>query len=57
MTMIQSGTLRMQWKQRTDHLPCEHLNLELEWDILGLSDGNYLCVHCGELVAEPKLAA
>jgi hypothetical protein len=56
MTMIQAAALQMKWKQRTDQ-SCEHLTLELEWDILGHSNGNYVCVNCGEHVAEQKLAA
>jgi len=57
MTMLQAAALQMKWKQRTDPLPCEHINLELEWDILGHSDGNYVCIHCGETVAQRSLVA
>jgi hypothetical protein len=57
MTMLQAAVLQMKWKQRTDHMPCEHLNLELAWDILGHSDGSYVCTHCGETVAQRSLAA
>jgi len=57
MTMLQAVTLRMMWKQQTDRSPCEHRTLELEWDRLGHSTGNYVCVRCGEPVAERKLAA
>ena len=57
MTMLQAVTLRMIWKQQTDRSPCEHRTLELEWDRLGHSTGNYVCVRCGEPVAERKLAA
>jgi hypothetical protein len=66
MTMPQAAALQIQWKQRieqikwnqqTDPLPCEHLHLELEWDILGHSDGNYVCIHCGETVAQRSLVA
>jgi hypothetical protein len=57
MTMLQAAVLQMKWKQRADHLPCKHLNLELAWDILGHSDGHYVCTHCGETVAQRSLAA
>ena len=57
MTILQAVALQMKWKQRTDHLPCEHLYLELAWDTLGHSDGNYVCTHCGETVAKRFLAA
>jgi hypothetical protein len=55
--MIQAATLRMKWKQRIDRLPCEHLNLELQWDVLGHSEGDYICILCGEPVAERKKLA
>ena len=57
MTTLQAVTLQMKWKQRTDHLPCGHLTLELKWDMLGHSDGNYVCTDCGETVAQRSLAA
>jgi len=34
--------------------PCEHLNLELHWDGLGHIEGDYICILCGESVAERK---
>ena len=51
MTMEQAAALRVKWKQRSDRSPCEHLNLELEWDHLGHTTGNYVCILCGEAVA------
>lgn len=57
MTVLQAVALQMKWKQRTDHVPCEHPNLELAWDILGHSDGSYVCTHCGEFVAQQSMAA
>jgi hypothetical protein len=57
MTMNQAAALRVKWKQRVDHSQCEHLNLELEWDNLGHSKGNYICILCGESVAQRYLAA
>lgn len=57
MTMIQAVALQMKWKQRTDRSPCAHLNLELLWDVLGHSEGDYICIRCGESVAQQHLAA
>lgn len=57
MTITQVATLQMKWKQRTDPSPCEHLNLELQWDVLGHSEGEYICILCGESVAERKKLA
>ena len=57
MTITQVATLQMKWKQRTDPSPCEHLNLELQWDVLGHSEGEYICILCGESVAQGALAA
>ena len=57
MTMNQAAALRVKWKQRTDRVPWEHLNLELEWDELGHKTGNYVCILCGESVAQRHLAA
>lgn len=57
MTILQAVALQMKWKQLTDHVPCEHPNLELAWDILGHSDGRYVCTHCGEFVAQQSIAA
>jgi hypothetical protein len=57
MTMNQAAAIRVNWKRRTDPLPCKHLNLELEWKDLGHSTGNYICILCGESVAQRHLAA
>lgn len=57
MTIIQAAALRMKWNQRTDHARCEHLNLELQWDALGQSEGDYICILCGASVAERKQLA
>ena len=57
MTIVQAAALRMKWKQRTDRSACEHLNLELQWNVLGHSDGEYICILCGEPVAERKQLA
>ena len=48
MTSAQAAGLRVKWKQRVDPLPCEHLNLELEWSGSGPPKGNYSCIVCGE---------
>jgi hypothetical protein len=55
MTILQAAALRVKWKQRADPSECKHLVLELEWDDLGHSTGNYFCIVCGESVAQqPK---
>ena len=41
MTMNQAAAIRVTWKQQADQSSCKHLNLELEWDDLGHSTGNY----------------
>lgn len=57
MTMERAAALRVKWKQRADRSPCEHLNRELEWDHLGHTTGNYVCILCGESAAQGHLAA
>ncbi len=34
-----------------------HLSLQLEWDEWGNSEGNYVCILCGEPAAQRSLAA
>ena len=57
MTKAEAEAVRVKWKQRPDRTPCEHLNLELEWNDLGHSTGKYTCILCGEPVAQRYLAA
>ena len=57
MTMNQAVVLRIRWTQQVDRSQCEHRNLELEWNELGHSTGNYICTLCGEPVAERKKLA
>jgi hypothetical protein len=57
MTIEQAAALRVKWKQRVERSPCEHLNLELEWNDLGHSTGNYVCIICGEPIAQKRLTA
>jgi hypothetical protein len=56
MTMDQAVALRVKWKQRADRSKCQHLNLELEWDELGHTTGNYVRILCGKSVAQRRLA-
>jgi hypothetical protein len=51
MTKSQAAGIRLIWEEPADHIPCEHLNLEFEWDDLGHSTGNYVCIRCGVSVA------
>ena len=57
MTIEQAAAIRVKWKQRVEHSPCEHLNLELERNDLGHSTGNYVCIICGEPIAQKRLDA
>jgi hypothetical protein len=50
MTITQAAELRVKWQQRVDPLPCEHLNLEMEWSDNGYSTGSYNCIVCGEAI-------
>jgi hypothetical protein len=50
MTITQAAELRVKWQQRVDPLPCEHLNLEMEWSDNGYATGSYNCIVCGEAV-------
>jgi hypothetical protein len=52
MTMNQAAVLRVKWNQQPDRTPCEHSNLELEWNERGDSMGRYACIICGEPVAQ-----
>jgi hypothetical protein len=57
MTTNQAATLQMNWKRRADRTPCEHSNLELEWNEREHSTGHYACILCGESMALSPLAA
>jgi hypothetical protein len=48
MTTNQMATLQMNWRRRADRAPCEHSNLELEWNERGHATGHYACSLCGE---------
>jgi len=50
MTTIQVASLQMNWRLRVDQPPCEHSNLELEWNERGHSTGHYACSLCGEVM-------
>jgi hypothetical protein len=52
MTKNQAAAIRLMWEERADCIPGEHLTLELEWDDLGLSTGNYVCIRCAVPVAQ-----
>jgi len=55
MTTNQVAMLQMNWRRRTDRAPCEHSNLELEWNERGHSTGRYACSLCGEpMAARPR---
>ena len=56
MTTNQAAAIRVNWKQH-DQSPCKHLNLELEWDDLGHSTGNYVCILCGVSTAQGPVPA
>jgi hypothetical protein len=57
MTKDQAAAIRLRWKQRAYKIPCEHLTLELERNDGGHATGKYICILCGEFVAQRCLAA
>jgi hypothetical protein len=57
MTINQGADLQEKWKQRVDRTACKHPNLELEWNEQGYLTGHYVCILCGESVAQGRLAA
>jgi hypothetical protein len=52
MAKSQAAAIRLIWDERVVRIPCEHLTLELEWDDLGHSTGNYVCIRCAVSVAQ-----
>lgn len=60
MTKNQAAAIRLRWAQRAYPIPCEHLTLELERNAGGTATGargKYICVLCGEYIAQRDLAA
>jgi hypothetical protein len=57
MTINQGVDLQVKWKQRADRTACKHPRLELEWDEQGYLTGDYVCILCGESVAQRHLDA
>ena len=57
MSRNQAAAIRLMWEERADPIPCEHMTLELEWDDLGHSTGNYVCIRCGVSVSQRHLVA
>ena len=57
MTKEQAAALQRRWEQRAYNIPCEHLTLELERNGEGHATGKYICILCGESVAERKKLA
>src|SRR4029079_5718582 len=55
MTSPQAVALRMKWQQRQIHLSCVHVTVELELNDLGDTTGNYICILCGESVAQKQV--
>jgi len=56
MTTNQMSTLQMNWRRRADRAPCEHSNLELEWNEQGHATG-YLRVFSAVNLWRSVLAA
>ena len=56
MTINQGVDLQVKWKQRADRTACKHPRQELEWDEQGYLTGDYVCILCGESVAQRYLA-
>lgn len=57
MTVHEGADLQVNWKERVNRKPCNHPELELEWNKQGYLTGNYVCNLCGESVARGPLAA
>jgi hypothetical protein len=57
MTIIESTRLRAKWRGQSALETCRHLTLKLEFYDQGDSTGNYVCIFCGEPVAQRSLAA
>ena len=56
MTIKQANFIRSRWKGQSALETCRHMTLELEVNDQGDSTDNYVCVVCGELVAQRLLA-
>ena len=57
MTFKQAAYIRGRWKGQSAQETCRHLTLELEFNDQGDSTGNYVCILCGEPMAQRSLAA
>jgi hypothetical protein len=57
MTFKQEAYIRARWRGQSALEMCRHLTLELEFDDKGDSTGHYVCIVCGETVAQRSLAA
>ena len=55
MTFQQVASIRARWRGQSVQT-CRHFSLELEVNNQGDSTGNYVCIVCGELVAQRSLA-
>ena len=51
MTFKQVAYIRARWRGQSQET-CSHLSLELEVTDEGHSTGNYVCIVCGERVAQ-----
>ena len=52
MTIKQAALLRKKWQGQSALETCRHLTLELEFTEQGDSTGSYVCIRCGNPVAE-----
>lgn len=57
MTTKEAARRRAQWKGQSAVETCRHFTLELEFNDQGDLTGNYVCILCGETVAQRSLAA
>jgi hypothetical protein len=55
MTSKQVAFIRARWRGQLVET-CTHLSLELEFNDQGDPTGNYVCIVCGELVAQRTLS-
>ena len=56
MTNKQANFIRARWRGQSVLETCRHVTLELEFDSTGDSTDNYVCIVCGEHVAQRLLA-
>ncbi len=52
MKIKQADFIRARWRGQSALETCRHMTLEVELNDQGDSTGNYVCIVCGETVAQ-----